>query len=340
MFNVRQKMAHIDAYNRPISYLRISVTDRCNLRCVYCMPPAGVEWRPPADILSYEEITRLVSIAASLGIHRVRITGGEPLVRRGLVDLVARLAAVPGITDLSMTTNATRLAESAAPLAAAGLQRVNISLDSLRPDRFARITRGGNLADALAGIAAAREAGLHPIKINTVVIRDVNDDEVVDLARQTQDPGWNVRFIEYMPVGLRPIGEDNGRWEASLVPIAEIRRRIEAMLGPLHAQDGVEGAGPARYYRLSGASGTVGFISAVSEHFCPSCNRLRLSADGRLRPCLLGDTEIDLRGLLRGGAGDQQLRQAFLEAVAHKPERHRLDQDRFPRSKTMSQIGG
>jgi cyclic pyranopterin phosphate synthase len=239
-----------------------------------------------------------------------------------------------------MTTNAIRLAEFAPALAAAGLRRVNISLDSLRPERFARITRGGSLADALAGIAAAQRAGLHPIKINTVVMRGLNDDEVVDLARQTQNPGWNVRFIETMPVGLRPVGEDNGRWRATLVPAHEIRQRLEAALGPLQPEDGVAGAGPARYYRLAGAPGTIGFISAVSEHFCARCNRLRLSADGRLRPCLLGDSEFDLRALLRGGAGDEQLRQALAAAIAQKPARHRLDQDLFPRSKTMSQIGG
>lgn len=329
-----------DPFHRPIEYLRLSVTDRCNLRCVYCMPPAGVEWQPHQDILRYEEIVRVARVAASLGLRKVRLTGGEPLVRRGLVDLVADIAAIPGIVDLAMTTNAVRLAEFAPALAAAGLRRVNISLDSLQPERFARITRGGRLADVLAGIAAAYQAGLHPVKINAVVIRDMNDDEVVDLARQSLDPGWNVRFIEAMPVGLRPDGPENGHWRRTLVPISEIHARIEAALGPLHPVEGVTGAGPARYYRLPGAPGTIGLISAVSEHFCAHCNRLRLSADGRLRPCLLGDGEVDLRSLLRGGASDDALRQAIVAAIALKPERHRLEADHFPHAKTMSQIGG
>ena len=212
-------MAHLDAYNRPISYLRISVTDRCNLRCVYCMPPEGVPWRPHDEILRYEEIETVARAAAELGVSKLRLTGGEPLVRHGLVDLVRKLSAVPGVDDLALTTNGTLLAGWAAALRRAGLKRVNISLDTLRAERFAEITRGGHLEDVLAGIEAAEEAGLVPIKINTVVVRGLNDDEVVDFARRTQEDGWNVRFIELMPIGNNQLADAG--WRARCVPADE-----------------------------------------------------------------------------------------------------------------------
>jgi cyclic pyranopterin phosphate synthase len=328
-------MSYLDNFNRPISYLRVSVTDRCNLRCVYCMPPEGVPWRPHREILRYEEIERVVRAAAGLGIGKVRLTGGEPLVRLGIVDLVAMLARIPGIDDLAMTTNGTLLARYAGELKAAGLKRVNVSLDTLRPERFRRMTRLGELSDTLEGIAAAKESGLVPVKVNTVVILGLNDDEVVDFARLTYAPDWHVRFIEVMPLG------DNADWAGNgYVPMGEVRERIESELGELiPAKLGV-GGGPARYYRLPGAQGTVGFITPISEHFCYQCNRLRLTADGELRPCLLSDYEIDLRTPLRQGATIEDIEHLIVEAVRAKPERHHLSEQVIPQGRAMSEIGG
>jgi len=328
-------MACLDAFNRPISYLRVSVTDRCNLRCIYCMPAEGVPWRPHEEILSYEEIETVVRAAASLGITKVRLTGGEPLVRKGLVDLVAMIASIPGIDDLAMTTNGTLLARHAEELKAAGLKRVNVSLDSLWPERFRRITRLGELSDTLEGIAAAKEAGLVPVKVNTVVIRGLNDDEVVDFARLTVEGDWHVRFIEVMPLG------DNAEWAGNgYVPMDEVRGRIERELGELIPAKLAVGSGPARYYRLPGARGTIGFITPISKHFCYQCNRLRLTADGHLRPCLLSDYEIDLRTPLRQGATIEEIKCLIVEAVRAKPERHHLSEGILPHERTMSEIGG
>jgi len=338
-------MAHVDAYNRPISYLRISVTDRCNLRCVYCMPPEGVPWRPHEEILRYEEIETVARAAAELGISKVRLTGGEPLVRPGVVDLVRTLARIPGVDDLAMTTNGILLARYAEDLAGAGLHRVNVSLDTLRPARFRRITRCGDLEDVLDGMKTAREAGLEPIKINTVVIRGMNDDEVVDLARKTMEAEWNVRFIELMPIGnsLMPIGNGAmvaGDWRERVVTAAEIREQIEAALGKLEPAKMSAGGGPARYHRLPGAKGTLGFITPISEHFCYRCNRLRLTADGQLRPCLLSDREIDLRTPLRQGAGVGQIKELLLKGIESKPLQHHLDEWERPENRVMSEIGG
>lgn len=337
-------MAHLDAYNRPISYLRVSVTDRCNLRCIYCMPPQGVPWRPHADILRYEEIETIVRAAAELGVSKVRLTGGEPLVRPDVIELARMLARIPGVDDLAMTTNGILLAGYAADLATAGLQRVNVSLDTLQPERFGHITRGGRLADVLAGIEAAQRVGLTPIKINTVVVRGMNEDEVLDFARKTREAAWNVRFIELMPIGgsgLALSGSEgliDEKWQARVVTAAEIRREIETVLGPLSPAK-MSGGGPARYYRLSNAQGTVGFITPISEHFCYRCNRLRLTADGRLRPCLLSEREIDLRGPLRQGADVAQIKALILQAIESKPPEHRLD-EQAPAHLAMSQIGG
>ena len=328
-------MPYLDNFNRPISYLRISVTDRCNLRCVYCMPPEGVPWRSHEEILRYEEIELIVRAAASLGISKVRLTGGEPLVRLGFVELVRMLARIPGIDDLAMTTNGTLLARYAAELAQAGLKRVNVSLDTLQPERFRQITRWGDLAPVFEGIAAAREAGLVPLKVNTVVVRGLNDDEVVDFARLTLEGDWHVRFIELMPLGANTAWAGDG-----YVSIGEVRRRIGDALGELvPAKVGV-GNGPARYYRLPGAVGTIGFISPISEHFCYQCNRLRLTADGRLRPCLLSDYEIDLRTPLRLGGGLTEVRELLLRSIGAKPQGHRLDESIAPRERAMSEIGG
>ena len=327
-------MPYSDNFDRPISYLRVSVTDRCDLRCVYCMPAGGVTWRPHGEILHYEEIERVVRAAASLGISKVRLTGGEPLVRKGLVDLVAMIASIPGIDDLAMTTNGILLARHAEELKAAGLKRVNVSLDTLRPERFRTITRLGELSDTLEGIAAAKEAGLVPVKVNTVVIRGLNDDEVADFARLTHEPDWHVRFIEVMPVG------DNTDWAGNgYVPMGEVRERIERELGELRPAK-LGGGGPARYYRLPGAQGAIGFISPVSQHFCYQCNRLRLTADGKLRPCLLSDSEIDLRTPLRQGATIEETKRLIVEAVRAKPERHHLSEQIIPQGRAMSEIGG
>lgn len=331
-------MTRLDAYNRPISYLRISVTDRCNLRCIYCMPPQGVPWRPHEEILRYEEIETIVRVAARLGISKVRLTGGEPLVRLGVVELVRMIAQIPGIDDLAMTTNGTLLARYAAELAAAGLRRVNISLDTLRPERFRHITRLGRLEDVLEGMEAAHRAGLHPIKINTVVMRGLNDDEVVDLARKTVEAGWNVRFIELMPL----VNGDAmyAQWQERVVTVQEVRQRIETELGMLEPAALGAGNGPARYYRLPGARGTVGFITPLSEHFCYGCNRLRLTADGHLRPCLLSDYEIDLRTPLRSGADAATIEALLLQAIDSKPQGHHLAELLVPEGRVMSEIGG
>jgi cyclic pyranopterin phosphate synthase len=328
-------LPHSDDFGRAINYLRVSVTDRCNLRCVYCMPPEGVEKQTHSEILRYEELLLIIRAAAELGICKVRLTGGEPLARLGLTDFVRMVAATPGIDDLSMTTNGTLLAQHAAELADAGLQRVNISLDTLREERFAQITRRDRLGDVWAGMAAAQAAGLTPIKLNMVVIRGLNDDEVADFARRTVTDGWHVRYIELMPIGANVDWASNGT-----VPIPEIRSRIEAEVGPLRPIHGPAGNGPARYYQLPGAEGTVGFIAALSDHFCRTCNRLRLTADGRLRPCLMSDEEIDLREALRAGAGVETIQALLAQAIRRKPERHHLNEARSPRDRTMAEIGG
>jgi len=328
-------MSYLDNFNRPISYLRISVTDRCNLRCVYCMPPEGVPWRSHGEILRYEEIELIVRAAASLGISKVRLTGGEPLVRLGFVELVHMLARIPGIDDLAMTTNGTLLAQYAAELAEAGMKRVNVSLDTLKQERFRQITRQGDLATVLEGIAAAKKAGLLPLKVNTVVVRDLNDDEVMDFARLTLGDDWHVRFIELMPLGANTAWAGDG-----YVSIYEVRRRIEDALGELAPAKVGVGNGPARYYRLPEGVGTIGFISPVSEHFCYQCNRLRLTADGRLRPCLLSDYEMDLRTPLRQGADLAEIRELLIRSIRAKPERHHLDESIAPRERAMSEIGG
>ena len=331
-------MAHLDGFNRPISYLRISVTDRCNLRCTYCMPPEGVPWRPHEEILRYEEIETVVRAAAQLGISKVRLTGGEPLVRPGIVDLVRLLAGVPGVDDLAMTSNGTLLAGYARDLAAAGLQRVNVSLDTLRPERFRSITMCGELSDALAGIDAARDAALTPVKINMVVIRGTNDGEVVDFARKTLAAAWHVRFIELMPVGSG--GSTATEWQDRVVTAPTICAQIEAALGPLEPAEAGVGGGPARYFRLPGAVGTLGFITPISDHFCTQCNRLRLTADGQLRLCLLSDAEVDLRTPLRQGAGVADIKLLLIEAIQSKPMQHHLDEFRRPETRVMSEIGG
>ncbi len=333
----------LDDCHRPINYLRISVTDRCNFRCLYCQPEEGIDLLHREEVLSYEEIICIAQAASELGITKIRLTGGEPLIRAGLTDLVAKLAAIKGIDDISLTTNGMLLAHFAVALKKAGLKRVNVSLDSLKPERFESITRYGKLSQVLEGIEAARKAGLVPVKINTVVMRGINDDEVIDFARLTLQDGWHVRFIELMPFGVENPPEEHNigklRQSQQFVSVQEIKDKIKT-LGELSPSADMKGNGPAKYFRLPGAKGTLGFISPVSEHFCFNCNRLRLTADGKLRPCLLSDMEIDLRPSIRGCADPEVIKAKIIEAIKSKPKQHHLNEGSVPQNRFMSQVGG
>ncbi len=332
----------LDRANRNIEYLRVSITDRCNLRCVYCMPEGGVPGLSHEAILRYEEILRIVRVAAKKGIRKVRLTGGEPLVRKDVVSLIKEIAAIPGIDDLSLTTNGILLGKMAEGLYDAGLRRINISLDSLNPVRFGELTRGGDLRAVLDGIRRAEETGFDPIKINVVAIKGINDNEIREFARLTLTRPYHVRFIEFMPTGGIATW-DGGR----IITADEIMDKISA-LGRLSAvnQDSQGGqkakaGGPAKLYKLPDAMGILGFISALSNHFCGSCNRLRLTADGKLRPCLFSETEIDIKAPLRSGCGDAELSRLISLALAVKPEGHSIAggiKDKYRRS--MSKIGG
>ncbi|HPH95319.1 MAG TPA: GTP 3',8-cyclase MoaA [Anaerolineaceae bacterium] len=325
-----------DRYGRRITYLRISVTDRCNLRCVYCMPNEGIPWQSHTSILSYEEIARVVEAAAALGVNEVRLTGGEPLVRRNLPELVRLIAAVPGIEDISLTTNGLLLEEMAAELAAAGLKRINISLDTLSPEKYARLTRGGDLGKVWRGIEAAEKAGLSPIKLNTVALRGINDDELLDQARLTLTHPWHVRFIELMPVKNQlSWGPGFPAPETMFMPIQEIL----ALLAPLDLEPmpQKEGSGPALEFKPRGAPGRVGIISPIGKKFCENCNRLRLTADGQLRPCLLSDEEVSVVPALRE-AGD--LVSLIERVIELKPLGHELEGQVYPSGRCMMQIGG
>lgn len=315
-----------DRFARRVTYLRVSLTDRCNYRCVYCMPEAGVDLVPRADVLSFEEIERLVRVMIGFGVRRVRLTGGEPTVRKDLVELVTRLGAL-GLEDLAMTTNGERLEELAAPLRTAGLARLNVSIDTLDPDKFRAITRRGDLARVLAGIAAARAAGFVGTKVNAVVMGGVNDDELPGLCEWAWQSGVVPRFIESMPMSDGALF--NGGVAGTFVAAAKMRARLEAAFGPLAADDGegVPGVGPARHLRVTTggyAGARLGIISAVSEPFCDTCNRVRLTATGQLHTCLALDDECDLRTPLRAGATDEELARKVLSAVSAKQEGHRF----------------
>ena len=327
-------MPLIDSFQRRISYLRISVTDRCNLRCQYCMPEGGVLPSAREDLLSYEEIRRIAACFVKLGVRHVRLTGGEPLVRKDLVRLVAMLASLPGIEDLSMTTNGTLLAQYAPELAAAGLKRLNISLDSLDPKRFEAITRGGKLEEVLAGIDRAIEVGLAPIKLNVVVMRGRNEDELLEFAAHAGSRRLIIRFIECMP--MADVGQYN---RDHFVSTDEMKRIIEASysLEPIT----VPGSGPAVYFRVRGTGATLGFISPLAPHFCEACNRVRLTALGRLRLCLDHEDHLDLKALLRSGITDEGLEAEIASAILRKPEKNRfLDDTRYISLGVMSAIGG
>ncbi|RME66029.1 MAG: GTP 3',8-cyclase MoaA [Nitrospirae bacterium] len=319
-----------DRFRRRIDYLRISVTDRCNLRCIYCMPH---ERRPFEfkEILSYEEIITIVQVAAELGIRRVRLTGGEPLMRRNILYLIRKIAEIHGIEDLSLTTNGVLLEEMAEQLRKAGLSRVNVSLDSLDPDKYSDITRGGDIQRVLRGIKKAQAVGLTPVKLNVVVVRGINDDEVLDFAKLTLRDDLHVRFIEFMP------GRHNEWQRDRVVTIKEIKEKIETHF-PLEPAI-VETSGPAKHWRIKDAKGLIGFISPLSEHFCNECNRLRITSDGKLRPCLFSHDEIDLKEALKNGASRQDLKDIFLKALLIKPEGHYvLEEGQI--SRPMSEIGG
>ncbi|MBM3269933.1 MAG: GTP 3',8-cyclase MoaA [Candidatus Sericytochromatia bacterium] len=323
-----------DRLGRRIDYLRISVTDRCNMRCRYCMPEEGMEWFGREHLLTYEELARVVrEVFVPLGLEKVRLTGGEPLLRRDLPDLVAMLREIPQIRDIALSTNAALLAEYAPALKRAGLDRVNISLDSLDPERFSRITRGGNLERVLRGLDRALELEFHPVKLNSVIIPGENDDEMVDLAHLTLDRPVHLRFIEFMPVGDRDLHQRRGTF--GVEDMLE-RLREHFSLEPVAAAP--RGNGPARYWRIAGSAGTLGFIHPMSRHFCDTCNRFRLTADGRAKSCLLVSSERDLRGALRAGASNDELRQIVLDALALKPDWHEMGTE--AQALTMSQIGG
>ncbi|HEY2849808.1 MAG TPA: GTP 3',8-cyclase MoaA [Gemmatimonadaceae bacterium] len=321
-----------DQFGRSIEYLRISVTDRCNFRCVYCMPLEGLDWLPKPNILSFEEITEVVRQLAPLGLRRIRLTGGEPTVRPDLAALVRMLKSIPEIEDIALSTNGVKLPELAAPLRLAGLDRVNISADSLRADRIAAIARRRVPFDPVSSAMAASNAGLDPIKMNVVVMRGINDDEIADFAKLTIDHPWHVRFIELMPVGDMA----NLTWE-HVVPSDEVLKRA-SVHGVLEPSTGpARGNGPAAYHRYPGGAGTIGVITPMTHTYCGSCNRVRLTADGRLRTCLYGDHEVNLRDPLRAG---QALEPLFIDALAKKPKEHNLLQMQTGGLRALSQVGG
>jgi GTP 3',8-cyclase len=321
-----------DQFGRSIEYLRISVTDRCNFRCVYCMPAEGLPWLPKQEILSYEEIAEVVRQLAPLGLRRLRLTGGEPTIRPELVRLVQMLKAVPGIEDIALSTNGAKLPTMARDLRAAGLDRVNLSADSLRPERIVAIARRDLKFEPVQAIAAALDAGLDPVKVNVVVMRRLNDDEIEDFARLTLTLPIHVRFIELMPVG-----EMAHLTVEHIVPSDEVLRRVGTIAALEPASGPAKGNGPAKYYRLAGAAGTVGVITPMTHTYCGDCNRVRLTADGRLRTCLYGDHEVNLREPLRAGLGLEPL---FVQALAEKPKEHNLLQLKVGGLKALSQVGG
>ncbi len=331
-------MALFDLYKRRINYLRISVTDRCNLRCLYCVSEKGVETLPHEEILTFEEIHRVAEFAVGQGIAKIRITGGEPLVRRGVIGLIQKLGRISGLAEISITTNGTLLDTFARPLYEAGIRRINISLDTLDPSRFHEITRGGDIARVWSGIESCQALGFEPIKVNMVVLKGVNDGEIADFVGLAMERPLHVRFIEFMPFGSGPYG-----WE-HFVPTAATMERVRgcADMTPLASRSY---EGPAVRYEVRGAKGTVGFISPVSSHFCQTCNRLRLTADGQLRSCLFSDREVNLKGALRSGAEDRGIDRGlmtlFREAVDSKPRAHHLHPGHDYRlCRTMSRIGG
>lgn len=321
-----------DVCGREINYLRVSITDRCNFRCLYCMPEEGVAPKTHYDILSFEEITEFIKAVVPLGISKVRVTGGEPLVRIGVEDFIRGLSAIEGIEDISMTTNGVLLSKMAKDLKEAGLDRVNISLDTLKPERFTKITRCGQLSDALKGIKAAIDAELTPIKLNCVIVKNFNDDEIMDFVNLTRKYPMYIRFIELMPLG------EKGWGKGHYLSTEEIKKTINEELIPMEVS---AGAGPAKYYKVSDGLGGIGFITPISSHFCAKCNRIRLTADGKLKPCLESDVEIDVKSILREKKGKSEIQRKFIEAIKCKPEHHLMNPDDDSKhDRLMWQIGG
>jgi cyclic pyranopterin phosphate synthase len=322
-----------DSYHRTIDYLRISITDRCNLRCIYCRPWQEIGKKSHQEILRYEEIVRLTSLMAQLGIKRARVTGGEPLIRRDLLPLIEELAKIELLEEVSLTTNATKLAHFAGQLKKAGVNRINISLDSLNEKRYAQITGVGNLNDVLTGIEEALRVGLDPLKINMVVMKGINDDELEEFALLTLNKNLHIRFIEFMPIGQQKIS-----WTERYLPTDLLKERLTSFFG-LIPYNGLPGNGPAEYYRIKGASGSIGFISPISHHFCSKCNRIRLTPDGHLRLCLGKEIEFDLKTPLREGASDLELKKLIGQALKHKPKEHQFHL-KSPKARQMVAIGG
>lgn len=322
----------IDPYERKIDYLRLSITDRCNLRCTYCMPEEGVKSKTHDEIMRIEEIFEFAKAAVEVGLTRIRLTGGEPLIRRGVVDLIKDLTALPDLKEVSMTTNAILLGDMAEELFEAGLKRVNISIDTLDPKKYKELTRWGSLEKALDGMKAAIKVGMSPVKINVVVLKGVNDD-FDSFAKLTYDYPVHVRFIEYMPAFYEEKSDD-------FVSGQELERRVRAF-GEAYDADAppVEGAGPARYYHLKGAKGTLGVIGTSKGHFCDSCNRVRLTADGKLRTCLFSDRMIDVLSPMREGVGNAGIKEIIRKAIVAKPKDRLIEKDK-KMGRKMSQIGG
>ncbi|WP_089284483.1 GTP 3',8-cyclase MoaA [Anaerovirgula multivorans] len=318
-----------DQYNRRINYMRISITDLCNLRCLYCMPEEGVCKKNHEEMLTFEEITKVAKIAAELGIEKIRITGGEPLVKKGIVEFIGSLSKINGIKDIAMTTNGVLLKKYAKDLMEAGLKRVNISIDSLRPEKYAEITRGGNVYDVLDGIQEAIKLGMAPVKLNIVVIGGYNEDEVVDFANLTKDDDVEIRFIELMPIGQA------GSWaKEKFISNETIKQRIGNLI-PLPHQP----SSPAKYYKLPNGKGKIGFINPISSHFCGECNRIRMTSDGKLKPCLHSNQEIDIIDIVRNNL--PQLREVMKQAILAKPQQHYLYTEGFELGqRNMSEIGG
>lgn len=325
----------VDTYNRHLNYLRVSVTDRCNLSCIYCKPDRCLPKLDHKDILTYEEILRLMRIVIPLGISKVRLTGGEPLVRKGICDFLSSLKALEGLSDVSLTTNGIFLKKKLSRIKAAGIHRLNVSLDTLDRGKYRDITGFDGFTEVWEGLAAAREMGFDPIKVNVVVMRGMNDNEILDFARLTFEYPYHVRFIEYMPIG---VSESDHFF--NYVPTALIQDRITSYQKLIPVPKGPDD-GPSQRFTFQGSRGEIGFISPMSNHFCHTCNRLRLTASGQLRPCLLSDKEIDVRGPLRGGASDRELADIFRQAALSKEAEHHLTADHpLGKMSRMSSIGG
>ena len=326
----------IDSYQRKIDYLRVSVTDRCNLRCVYCMPAEGIDTMSCKDILSYEEMIRIIRVAAAHGVTKVRITGGEPLVRKNISNFINKISKIKGIKDLSLTTNGVLLKNFARNLAGAGLKRVNVSLDSLNPQKYEKITLSDHIYRVFEGLEEAEKLGLTPVKINVVIIKGLNDDEIVDFAMLTKKKPYHIRFIEYMPFNAQ---ED---WNIhKCISSSEIITEINRFQKIFPVERKGEVAGPANNYRFEDGVGELGFISPISDHFCSSCNRLRLTADGRLRTCLFSDDEINIKSFMREGCSDEELERVLFGAVKTKPKNHIIGENLFKKcTRSMTLIGG